>query len=141
MINANHQQLREIVRWAVDVSNDPAVAVADWLARDIEPERESAVAMLTDPDVTLATLRKAKTAFKTMRIVGETAADRRLAARLYLGSIAAALVRHGQRISQQSDAALQRALVSLLDDPLMPGPLRDLAGSALCALRNGEAVG
>ena len=140
MINANHQQLREIVRWAVDVSNDPAVAVADWLARDIDPERESAVALLTDPDVTLATLRKAKTAFKTMRIVGETAADRRLAARLYLGSIAAALVRHGQRISRQSDAALQRALVSLLDDPLMAGPLRDLAGSALSALRNGEAL-
>ncbi len=75
-----------------------------------------------------------------MRIVGETVAARRLAARLYLAAIAAALVRHGERISGQSDAALQRALTSLLDDTEMPDPLRDLAGTALCVLRERKSA-
>ena len=61
-----------------------------------------------------------------------------MAARLYAAAIAAALVRYDRRVSRQSDAALQRALQSLLDDAQMHQRLRDLAGAALCAL-NGKA--
>ena len=79
-------------------------------------------------------LKKAKDVYKTMRILGETAADRRLAARLYAASIGAALVRHDQRISRQSDSALKRGLQSLHEDAEVPDPLLQLAGTALCAL-------
>jgi len=128
------RQLGDTLRWALDLSADPATASADWLAADIDPQRESAVALLTDAGVPLTHLRRAKSAFKTMRIVGETGADRRMGARLYAAAIAAALVWHGKRISRQSDAALRRAFASLLDDHAMPEPLRALAGKALCTL-------
>jgi hypothetical protein len=111
------------------------MASADWLAADIDPTCTSAVSLLTAETVSLADLRKAKSAYKTMRVVGETAADRRMGARLYAACIAAALIRHGRRISRQSDAALHRAFSGLLDDASMPHPLRDIAGKALCVLQ------
>jgi len=128
------RQLSDTLRWALDMSADPAMASADWLAADIDPTQTSAVGLLTESAVTLAQLRKAKNAFKTMRIVGETAADRRVGARLYAASIAAGLVWHGKRISRQSASALEKAFKSLLDDESMPQPLRDIAGKALCVL-------
>jgi hypothetical protein len=79
-------------------------------------------------------LRKAKSAFKTMRILGETVADRRLGARLYLAAIASALVHHQQRISRQSDAALMRALDRLAIDRAVDARLQQLAGTAICSL-------
>jgi hypothetical protein len=118
----------------VEATVDPAMAAADWLARDIDPDRSSAVDLLTDSGASLETLRKAKDVYKTMRILGETPADRRLAARLYAASIGAALVVHGMRISRQSDSALKRGLLKLQDDAEAPDPLRKLAGRALCAL-------
>lgn len=127
-------QLGEALRWALDSSVDPAQASADWLARDIDESMPSAQALLTNEDVTLNQLRKAKSAFKTMRIVGETSADRRLGARLYAAAIAAGLVRHGKRISGQSDAALERAFESLIDDREMSEDLRTMAGKALCMM-------
>ncbi|MHC4220709.1 MAG: hypothetical protein ACYSU7_19910 [Planctomycetota bacterium] len=124
-------RLGDALRSAVEAAVDPAMAAADWLARDIDPERPSAVALLTDPDVSLETLMKAKDVYKTMRILGETAADRRLAARLYAASIGAALARHDHRISRQSDSALRRGLQSLHEDTEAPDPLRQLAVTAL----------
>ena len=132
-------QLGDALRWAIDSSMDPAMASADWLAMDISGARDSAVALLTDSSVTIAQLRKAKNAYKTMRIVGETSADRRLGARLYAAAIAAGLVLHGHRISEQSDAALGRAFQSLLDDVDMVQGLRDLAGQALCLITGRSA--
>ena len=129
-------QLGEALRWAINSSMDPAMASADWLAMDINGSRDSAVALLTDPSVSIDQLNKAKSAYKTMRIVGETSADRRLGARLYAAAIAAGLVWHGQRISTQSDAAMRRAFQGLLDDTSMVPRLRDLAGQALCHLAN-----
>ena len=85
-------------------------------------------------DVRLDALRRAKDAFKTMRIVGETARDRSTGARLYAAALAVALVRYRTRISRQSYAAMRRAFQGLLDDAEMPGPLRDLAGDALRVL-------
>ncbi|NNF45025.1 MAG: hypothetical protein HKO59_02700 [Phycisphaerales bacterium] len=127
----------EALRWALESTHDPALASADWLAMDIDPTRTSAFALLTDPSVPLTKLRQAKDAYKTMRIVGETSSDRRLGARLYGTAIAAAIVRHGKRITRQSDAALRRSFHGLLDDADMPEAVRALAGQALCQLDAG----
>lgn len=131
MSSAFHVGLTDALRAAVESSADPAQAAADWLARDIDPTQPSAVALLTDPDVGLEALTRAKDAYKTMRILGETAADRRLAARLYAASIGAALLRFDRRISRQSDAALIRGLRSLTEDDEVPPELRRLAGAVL----------
>ena len=130
--------LGEALRSALEVSVNPTMAAADWLARDIDPKRPTAVALITDPDTPLDHLQKAKSTYKTMRIVGETGGDRRIGARLYAATIAAALVRHGQRISRQSDRALRRGLQSLLGDSLIPESLRDLAAKALGMIDEGD---
>ena len=122
------------LRWALEASMDPAMAAADWLAREIEPACMTAVELLTARDVAIAKLDQAKEAFKTMRVVGETSDDRRIGARLYAASIAAGLVYHNRRISRQSDAAVGRALRALAEDAGMPEPLRTLAGTAYCRL-------
>lgn len=125
------KNLSEAFRWAVEAAADPAIAAADWLARDIDPDRGSAIALLTDRLTPLDNIRRAKDAYKTMRLLGETPDDRRLAARLYAASIAAGLAHHGRRISRQSDSALRRGLHSLRDDVEVPEPLRRLASDAL----------
>src|SRR5690606_8125911 len=116
--------------------HDPVTTTADWLARDIDPNQPTAEALLANPAVTLAQLRQAKNVFKTLRILGETAADRRIGVRLYVASIAAALVRFNTRISTQSDAALERGFRDLQEDHRMPGRLRELATAALRVMRN-----
>ena len=126
--------LKQALQWALDSLHQPAMAAADWLARDIDPSHPSAAALLSDPKITLAQVRQAKAVFKTMRIVGEKSADRRVGARMYAAAIAAGLVRHGRKITTQSDAALKRGFQGLLDDRRMPLPLRDLSGMALCIL-------
>ena len=134
MSMATRERLGDALRSAVEAAVDPAMAAADWLARDIDPGYDSAIALLTDADVSLETLKKAKDVYKTMRILGETSADRRLAARLYAAAIGAALVRHESRISRQSETALKRGLQSLHEGADVPDPLRQLAGTALCVL-------
>jgi hypothetical protein len=134
----NNPHINDAIRWALETSTDPATASADWLAMDIDDDCHSAVSLLTDGSVSLVQLRQAKSAYKTMRILGETSGDRRLGARLYAAAIAAGLVWHGRRISSQSDAALTRAFNSLLDDRAAPEELRSLAGKALCALQESE---
>ncbi len=128
------KNLGEALRWAVEAAADPATAAADWLARDIDPDRPTAIALLTDPLASLGNIRRAKDVYKTMRLLGETPEDRRLAARLYAASIAAGLAYHGSRISRQSDSALRRGLHSLRDDVEVPEPLRHLASAALDVL-------
>lgn len=128
------QQLSDVLRSAMEVSANPAMAAADWLARDIDPKRNSAVELLTDPGVSVENLRKAKDVFKTMRILGESSTDRHVAARLYAAAIAAGLVHRGQRISRQSTSALKRGLESLSNDMDMPKPLRRLAEAGLVML-------
>jgi hypothetical protein len=134
MSMVTRQQLGEVLRSAREVSIDPAMAAADWLARDIDPHHSTAVELLTDPNVSIKNLRKAKDVYKTMRILGESSNDRRVAARLYAATIGAGLIHHGKRISRQSDAALTRGLEALQADMDMPAPLRQLAGSGLARL-------
>lgn len=126
-----HDSRRGMLDWAAVAPGDPALVAADWLAEDIAPGCGGALRLLTDPTASVAALRGAKDAFKTMRIMGEHPTDRRLGARLYLASIAAALAFHGQRISAQGDEKLARALERARDDDDEPGPLRHLAIVAL----------
>ncbi len=135
MRNPARQQLSDALRWALDSSSDPAMASADWLAADIDPQGRCAIDLVTDPHVPLEVLERAKSAFKTMRIVGETIADRRLGARLYLASIASALVHHNRRISSQSNEAITRSLRTMVDDAEALSSLRALAGQALCTIQ------
>ena len=128
------EQLSEVIRSALEASMDPAMAAADWLARDIDPNCSGAIDLITSATVKLEQLQQAKSVFKTMRVLGELSADRRLAAKLYAATIAAGLVRFNCRISRQSDDALRRGLQNLLDDAKMSDPLRDLAGGALSLL-------
>ncbi len=134
MSGGEDRTLGDTFRWALETALDPSMAAANWLARDIDPDGRSAVELLTCPEVPLTYLHKAKDAFKMMRRVGETAADRRVAARLYAASIAAAILHHDRRISQQSDAALRRAFTALVDDDGMPPQLRSMVGAALGSL-------
>jgi hypothetical protein len=128
--------MSEALRWALESSSDPARAAADWLARDISPQHDSAWSLMADPSVSLESLHEAKTAFKTMCIVGETVVDRRHAARLYAAAIAAARVRHGESISTQSQSATRRAWESLEQDPEVPATARAMIGLALCMMNN-----
>jgi hypothetical protein len=135
-MGAEAGHMSDVLRWALDSLHEPAMAAADWLARDIDPVQPTATALLTNPKVTLLQVKQAKSVFKTMRIVGEKSADRRVGARMYAGAIAAGLVRHQKLISRQTTEALRRGFEKLLDDHRMPQPLRDLAGMAICALND-----
>lgn len=139
-IGAEAGHMHDMLRWALDSIHEPAIAAADWLARDIDPEQSTAAALLTNPRITLAQVKQAKSVFKTMRIVGEKSADRRVGARMYAAAIAAGLVRHDRLVSGQSRDALKRGFQGLLDDMRMPQPLRDLAGMAICALNEKKYV-
>lgn len=134
MSDASADRLGETMRWALDAEHDPSMAAADWLASDIDARYRTVVELLGDPEVALASIVAAKEAFKTMRLVGETAADRRLGARLYAASIAAAFAHHGERISTQSDRALARAFGRFAEDPAVHPDLRELAGRARARL-------
>ncbi len=136
MTDAKRQQLSEALRWALELTTNPSTAAADWLARDIDPSRATAVELLSDSSVPLETLTNAKNAYKTMRIVGEHAADRRLGGRLYLAAIAAAIVHHSARISSQSDSALLKALREFIRDESMPEQLRQIADFAYLSIQN-----
>ena len=134
MIKPTNELLSDTLRWALESQLDPAMAAADWIARDIDSRHQTVVDLLTDRTISVDQLMQAKDAFKTMRVVGETSNDRRLAARMYAATIAAALVHFNMRITRQSDLALRRAFEALLEDEEMLEPLRTLAGSALCQL-------
>jgi hypothetical protein len=136
---ADRSHLSDVIRWALEVDDRPEVAAANWLARDIDPTCETAVELLTRSGVPLEHRKQAKQAFKTMRMIGETPADRRLGGQLYLAAIASALVHDGSSISRQSNAALVRALKRMIVDSSVKNDLRVLAKRALAVLeRNGE---
>jgi hypothetical protein len=106
------------------------MASANWLAQEIDDRHESAVSLLSDRAIGLESLRQAKDVFKTMRVTGETPGDRRLAARLYLGAIAAAIAVHDVRISSQSEDSVIGHLEDMIDDNEAPSELRVLAREA-----------
>lgn len=140
--HTDRSQLSDVIRWALEVEQEPATAAANWLARDIDPACRNAIELLTHSNVPLEHLRQAKHVFKTMRMIGETKADRRLGGQLYLAAIAAAIVYHDKRISRQSDRAMRRALTQMAEDKSVAPELQVLATNALHLLKapdvNGE---
>ena len=54
MSMVTRQHLSDVLRSAKEISANPAMAAADWLARDIDPQRSSAAELLTDPARVLA---------------------------------------------------------------------------------------
>ncbi|MDG2055237.1 MAG: hypothetical protein P8J86_11080 [Phycisphaerales bacterium] len=135
MNDTDQSSYSQVLRWALQDSSDSAMASANWLASDIDSGHDSVEALLDDPKAPLSNIQQAKGVFKTMRVVGETTADRRLGARLYAATIASALVHHKEQISTQSDAAITRSLTALADDRKMPSRLRRLAREALSGLQ------
>lgn len=126
-----------LLAWALADAEDPPMAWADWMAFEIDQDRPSAVALVTKRDVPIETLGNAKLAFKAMRLHGDTVPDRRLAARFYLAAIASAIVHYDQRISRQSDAAVQRNLADMRVDTTIPEALQELAGMLLHGMKSG----
>ena len=128
------------IGWAAACGPTDAMASVNWLAADASPAHGTAEALLSDPNVPLNALLSAKNAYKTLRVVGETAEDRSQGARWYAATIAAGLVHHRTRISAKSDQALDRALADLVDDTDMPPTIRELAVRALFRLRSGTLL-
>jgi hypothetical protein len=137
----DRSHLSDVIRWALEVEDEPATAAANWLARDIDATCRSAIDLVTLSGVPLEHLQQAKHVFKTMRMIGETKADRRLGGQLYLAAIASALAYHGRRISRQSDHTLHRALTQMADDSSAASELRVLARNALRKLKPPDANG
>ena len=127
--------LSDSLRWALQFGNDPAVSAADWLVRELAPEADSASAAIlvppTDQSADLDRLKLLKSAFKTLRLTGETPEDRRAGARYYAAVQAAAIVRHGVRISSQRMERLRAALEDLQDDDALPEEIRALISQAI----------
>lgn len=122
-------------RWALESSADPTRAACDWLAAEIVPEARSAGVAIASTTTTLEQLIALKSAFKALRGSAESTVERNLAARLYAGTIAAALLRFDKRISRQRDDALRSAFAALANDPSFEEPLRDVARAASMRLR------
>ena len=129
--------LSDSLRWALALGHEPDRSPIDWLAVELDPQAiDAADAILRrddDPRRDLERLVLLKSGFKTLRIGGESVADRRLAARFYAASIAAGVVRHRCWISNQRPDRAIEAIRDLLDDDSMPSNLRELAGAAITA--------
>lgn len=127
--------LSDTLRWALQFGVDPATSCADWIAREIDETCDSADAAvlkaLQDSDADLQRLRHFKSAFKTLRLSGESSLDRRAGARYYAAVLAAAIVRHSIRITSQRPQRLREALEGLSQDAEMDARIRDLAQNAL----------
>lgn len=118
------------LRWALDEATDPAQTGIDWIVSDIAPGIAGSEAFFAGAS-DLDALRHAKEVFKSLRMTGRSARERRLAARFYAATIAAALVHHGTRITTQSDRAVRTALERLSQDTTVPASIRSLAADAL----------
>lgn len=127
--------LTDSLRWAIAIGAEPERSTADWLAIELAPGAENAVAAICDSipdaDADLERLRLLKRGFKTLRLGGEDSTDRRLAARYYAATLAAGLVRHGLWISRQRTDRIVEAVQGLADDEAIDDRLRAVASTAL----------
>lgn len=126
------------LEWAIETDIDPHFMIADWLVRDLLEEDTDAVTILSSNSTALDQFRTLKRAFKHLRTQGETPADRRLGARLYAATIAAAMVRHDRRITVQSDRKLREAFDDFARDLDMPESLAALVKQARSMIGQGE---
>ncbi|MBX3354681.1 MAG: hypothetical protein KF724_03165 [Phycisphaeraceae bacterium] len=123
--------LRPTLAWVRAWSQSPEWAVADLVARELEPRCEGAIDLITSPDTSLTSLVKAKSLFKELRMEGDTLEERKLASQLYALTIAAALVRFDEFITRQRRASIKQAFQHLTQDDALPWSLRELARVAL----------
>jgi len=127
--------LTDSLRWAIAIGAEPDRSTADWLAIELVPGAENAVAAICDSipdaDADLERLRLLKRGFKTLRLGGEDSTDRRLAARYYAATLAAGVVRHGVWISRQRTDRIIEAVQGLADDEAIDDRLRAVASTAL----------
>jgi len=120
-----------MLSWILASAGTPDMAIADLLARDLDPSCAGAVDLLTSDRTPVEILARAKGLFKTLRMAGETRHDRRMGTILYASAIAAALVRFDERISVQRRDTLRRAFTQIEADAALPDELRALARDAL----------
>lgn len=125
------ETLGDTLRWAFAFSNEHGHSGPDFIAREIVPGATSAFDAILAPSTSLDALRELKSAFKMLRSSSASAAERSLAARLYAGTLAAALIRHRTNISSQSGPNLVRAFGELSLDDSMPERLREIAALAI----------
>ncbi|MSR70146.1 MAG: hypothetical protein EXS17_07365 [Phycisphaerales bacterium] len=131
----------EPLKWVLQATSapdsTPAQMLINWLVQEVDPALNDPITALLDARTSLTTLNALKEAFKHLRIDGETADDRSLAATYYALTIASALVNHRVRISRQTDHAIEEALRVLWNDEACDLRLRDLGWRAFVALRTG----
>ncbi|MCZ6835163.1 MAG: hypothetical protein O7G85_05250 [Planctomycetota bacterium] len=113
-----------------EMADESPSVMVDWIAQVIDPQRPSALAILCDAQTPLESLVKAKNMYKMLRVHGQSKGQRRMGRRMYAASIAAGLVHHQARISEQSDRALARAFHFLMLDDVMPAPIREIVAYA-----------
>jgi hypothetical protein len=118
----------EPLRWACRVEHDAPMLAADLISTDI-CGRVSENMFLESPS--LEDLITAKDCYKTLRLLGERGADRRVGAYLYLVAIASAMIHHDTRISRQSTDVLRRALGNMRDERRLTRSLRLIAVKAI----------
>ena len=127
--------LSDSLRWALQFGHDPAVSAADWLTRELAPEFDTADRAIREPassdEEDIKRLKLLKSGFKTLRLTGETAEDRRAGARYYAAVLAAAIVRHGIRISSQRTSRIQSALRDLEGDNSVSTEIQSMSRRAL----------
>lgn len=130
--------LIQTMRQALDeFAGESPARMADWIAGAIDPARPTFTFLISDPETSLDTLSRAKDMYKLMRVMAKTESVRRMGRRLYAASIAAAMVHHKVRISDQSSTALERAFHYLLmGDDEMPGPVLEIVQKAIAMLPN-----
>lgn len=135
----------EPLKWVLQAvhipGTTPAQSLIQWLVQEVDPTIVDANDALVNGRTSLATLNALKEAFKHLRLDGETADDRSLAATYYALTIAAALTHHRVRISRQADQAIEDALRVVWMDEACDLRLRDLAWRGFYALRSGLATG
>ena len=87
--------LSDSLRWALALGVDPSQSPIDWIAVELDPESNSAAdaicRRIPEADSDLDRLQLLKSGFKSLRLSGETGSDRRVAARYYAATIAAAI--------------------------------------------------
>ncbi len=129
-----------------------AQRLRDWLARPLPPDEDvqgilpkwlgqlcqkirpfsgdTIGSLITDPNTDVHVLERIKDLAKEQGTAAESEIDREVALAVYFAAIAGALAFHETRISQQSDAKLRKAFISLIERPWIPANLRQLLQNA-----------
>ena len=129
--------LRETLAWVLHSIEHPAVAAGDWIAYEVDPSRGTAAGLLTDPNAPVSRIRRARVLWAALRAEGATPEERSMGSRLAIAAAAAALLFHGERISNHDDAALLAAFRSVTADDAVPEAVRTMVSMAALRLTGG----